>query len=101
MTHLLPILETLRDCDSHDERRLWLNAVPYALLLRDFTDIRALLQEAGFGPGLVCLEAEYALLHSRRSQDGGFLFLPLNSAHLARTDMAIAARRGQTKGLDQ
>ena len=70
MTHLLPILETLRDCDSHDERLIWLNTVPYALLLRDFTDIRALLQEADFAAGIACLEAEYALLHARRSRDG-------------------------------
>lgn len=101
MTDLLPLVELLRDCETDAERAAWLFAVPLGVILRDHMAIRDLLEAAGFEAGVKCLDAELATLHCRRSADGSLPFFATYTAHLARTEMAIAIRRQQNLTGDQ
>lgn len=67
---LLPIVEGLSQCQSHQARALWLLVVPDAVVLRDVKSIRAVLDLADFGIGISCLEARYTALFLKKTASG-------------------------------
>ncbi|GAA3090943.1 hypothetical protein GCM10010520_41370 [Rhizobium viscosum] len=52
MSELLPIVEELENCTTHEQRRAWLLMVPPSVLLRAEFAIRAILRKAGFRSGV-------------------------------------------------
>ncbi len=96
MSDVLPIIEGLRDCRTHAERETWLCACPYGVIARDHLVIDRILSDAGFSAGVAYLGALVAAISSTRLADGSLPEMRRFSIHLARTDMAIAARNAET-----
>lgn len=94
MTALLPIVEELADATDDATRARWLLEAPLDVLLRDQMPIRAILQKAGFQPGLMCLAAEIAALCGVRASDGGHPITMRVSREHARLHLVEIARRG-------
>lgn len=91
----LPIIEQLSRMTTDVERADWLQLCPFEILIKHQAEIAGVLDRAGFYAGTRCLEAELVLLSSTRTKaDGGFRHEPLFAAHIARSDMRAAARRG-------
>lgn len=92
MSELLPIVEELADCTTHEQRRAWLLAVPPSVLYRAEFAIRAVLREAGFRSGIAYLEAELSVSRSVRLEDGSLPQTRVVACNIAKIDMAIEAR---------
>lgn len=89
----LPIIEQLDDM-TDIERADWLQKLPFALLVKHQGEIAGAFDRLGFPAGTRCLESELALLASVRAADGVFRQEPLMAAHIARSEMRAAAKRG-------
>ncbi|HEX5934229.1 MAG TPA: hypothetical protein VFY63_08685 [Pseudorhizobium sp.] len=70
MTHMLPLLDILRDCETDAARAEWLLQVPDGIVLRDCTRIAELLAAASFHLGATFLEIRFSTLNATRSADG-------------------------------
>jgi hypothetical protein len=94
VTDLLPIVEGLRDCLSNAERAAWLFQCPPGIFVTHHMEIRKILTDAGFAAGVAYLEAKVAGQMATCLKDGSTRPNILFSIHLARIDLAIAARTG-------
>lgn len=65
-----PIIDQLRSAPDEAARAAWLIRLPLATILRDFRDIRALLEEQKDSEAVAALEAEFAFLHAVRDRQG-------------------------------
>ncbi|MDB5522792.1 MAG: hypothetical protein JWM58_555 [Rhizobium sp.] len=93
---MLPTVEELAGARNNRQRADWLNECPPWVIAHHCMDIRLIFQAADFTAGIASLDAEIALLHARRDRLGAFREGPNFAAHLARIDMAMAARRERT-----
>lgn len=93
MSNRLPILDELALARNNRQRADWLAECPQWVIAHHSDKIRSILDAAGFSAGVRCLDAELLLLQSRRDKVGAYRESPNFNAHLARIDMAIAARR--------
>lgn len=90
----LPIIEQLQGMKTDSDRADWLAKCPFSILVRHHAEVWHALEAVHFSAGLRSLEADMALLASVRTEDGQFRQEPLFAAHVLRSDMRLAAKRG-------